>query len=171
MTDNNAAVQKAKTIYSRDPWKPRYFLDTEFTDFIDCQLISVAIVGEDGREFYGELKPTDYDRTACSAFVIETVLPQLGQFAGRTMSFAQLRSELLAWLHRIPMKPRPVLCYDYQGDFDLLCDLICGPLPAGWKREHIGGRIDVSRLEAYFRQHGGRHHALVDARANAFAFI
>ncbi|MDE1181494.1 hypothetical protein [Paraburkholderia sp.] len=38
----------------RSPWKTRYFLDTEFTDFNAFQLISVAIVGEDGREFYGE---------------------------------------------------------------------------------------------------------------------
>ncbi|CAE6697396.1 3'-5' exonuclease family protein [Paraburkholderia domus] len=153
----------------RDPWKPRYFLDTEFTDFIDCQLISLAIVGEDGREFYGEV--TDFKFKACSEFVRAAVLPQLGQFAGRAMSFAQLRSELLAWLYRIPLKPRPVLCYDYQGDFDLLGDMIDGPLPAGWKYEHIGGQIDVNRQEAYFREHGGRHHALHDARANAFAFL
>jgi hypothetical protein len=153
----------------RDPWKPRYFLDTEFTDFIDCQLISLAIVGEAGNEFYGEVM--DYDRAACSEFVRAAVLPQLGQFAGRAMSFAQLRSELLAWLSRIPLKPRPVLCYDYQGDYDLLADLIDGPLPPGWRHENIGGRIDFTRQEAYFREHGGRHHALVDARANAFAFI
>jgi hypothetical protein len=29
-------------------------LDCEFADFIDCRLISIGIVSEDGREFYGE---------------------------------------------------------------------------------------------------------------------
>jgi hypothetical protein len=38
-----------------DPWKWQFFLDTEFPDFDTCQLISVAIIGEDGRKFYGEL--------------------------------------------------------------------------------------------------------------------
>ena len=40
-------------------WDNRYFIDTEFTDFQRCQLISVAVVGENGDEFYGER--TDFD--------------------------------------------------------------------------------------------------------------
>ncbi|MGF6367935.1 hypothetical protein OKW40_000685 [Paraburkholderia sp. RAU6.4a] len=55
-----------------DPW-PRYFLDTEFDA---CQLISMAIVGENGREFYGEC--SDFERPLCSDFVRATMLPQLG---------------------------------------------------------------------------------------------
>ena len=30
------------------------FLDTEFTDFVRPDLISIALVSEDGREFYTE---------------------------------------------------------------------------------------------------------------------
>lgn len=67
----------------RSLWKIRYFVDTEFTDFLDCQLISVAIVGEDGREFYGEC--SDFDRRQCSAFVREAALPQLGQGPSRSV--------------------------------------------------------------------------------------
>ena len=120
---------------SRSPWTVRYFLDTEFTDFKDSQLISLAIVGENGDEFYGEL--TDFERSACSDFVREIVMPQLGQFPNRAMSTAQLRSELLAWLHRVPLKPKPILCFDYSGDIDLMCALIGGPLPRGWKHENV----------------------------------
>lgn len=29
----------------------RVFVDTEFTDFIDCDLISMGLVADDGREF------------------------------------------------------------------------------------------------------------------------
>ncbi len=37
------------------------FLDTEFTDFIDCDLISIGMVSEDGRHFfYAERE--DYQR-------------------------------------------------------------------------------------------------------------
>ncbi|MFM0122824.1 3'-5' exoribonuclease [Paraburkholderia sp. RL18-101-BIB-B] len=152
----------------RSPWKTRYFLDTEFTDFNAFQLISVAIVGEDGREFYGE--SIDFERPLCSDFVREVVLPQLGQFPGRSMPFAQLRVELRAWLLAVPVKPKPVLCYDFQGDFDLLGHLLDGPLPRGWKNENVAQRIDAQRFTEYIAEHGGEHHALHDARANAFAF-
>jgi len=38
------------------------FLDTKFTDFIDCELISIGIVSEDGRhECYLEVQ--DFDRS------------------------------------------------------------------------------------------------------------
>ena len=52
------------------------FLDTEFTDFVRPDLISIALVSEDGREFYAER--TDYREDDCSDFVRETVLPLLG---------------------------------------------------------------------------------------------
>ena len=55
----------------------RYFIDTEYTDFRHCQLVSLAIVGENGDEFYGER--IDFDLARCSDFVRKVVLPQLGQ--------------------------------------------------------------------------------------------
>ena len=55
----------------------RVFVDTEFTDFIDCDLVSVALVADDGREFYGER--SDFDRASCREFVRAAVLSQLGQ--------------------------------------------------------------------------------------------
>jgi hypothetical protein len=163
------ADHAAVTNTPRDPWKPRFFLDTEFTSFDACQLISVAIVGEDGSEFYGEC--SHFERPLCSDFVREVVLPQLGKIPGRSMPFIQLRSELIAWLHRVPMKPKPVLCFDFEGDRQLVTHLIGGPLPRGWKTENVYNRLNADRLAAYFAPHGGEHHALHDARANACAFI
>ena len=49
------------------------FLDTEFTAFMRPDLISIALVSEDGREFYAER--TDYRQADCSDFVRATVLP------------------------------------------------------------------------------------------------
>ncbi|WP_154671134.1 3'-5' exoribonuclease [Paraburkholderia mimosarum] len=152
----------------RSPWKTRYFLDTEFTDFDTSELISVAIVGEDGREFYGER--SDFERKHCSDFVCEVVLPQLGRFPGRSMQLTQLRKELLAWLLLVPEKPVPVLCYDFAGDFELVIDLMGGALPRGWKHENVVQKLDVMRRLEYIAAHGGQHHALHDARANAYAF-
>lgn len=145
----------------------RYFLDTEFTAFDACQLISVAIVSQDGNEFYGE--SSDFERPLCSDFVRETVLPQLGQFPDRSMPSAQLRSELQAWLWAIPVASTPVLSFDFPGDFELVCHLLGAPLPHGWKAENIQAQLDITRRAAYFAQHGGEHHALHDARANRYA--
>ncbi|CDY78035.1 hypothetical protein BGLT_00908 [Caballeronia glathei] len=152
----------------RSPWKVRYFLDTEFTDFKACQLISIAVMSEDGREFYGEC--SDFDRPLCSDFVRDTVLPQLGNFPGRSMPFSQLREELQAWLLAVPLKPKPILCYDFEGDLGLTHRLLGGPMPRGWKTENVAQKLDVARLAEYVAAHGGMHHALHDARANAYAF-
>ncbi|MGF6552342.1 hypothetical protein [Paraburkholderia youngii] len=149
-------------------WDNRYFIDTEFTDFQRCQLISLAVVGEKGNEFYGER--TDFDRTLCSDFVRTVVLPQLGQFEGRAMQFAALREALRAWLADVPGDGAPVLCYDYETDLNLFRFLLGGPLPRGWRIGNIADRRDRERRAAYFVQQGGEHHALHDARANAYAF-
>lgn len=152
----------------RSPWKTRYFIDTEFTDFKASQLISIAIVSEDGREFYGER--SDFERQLCNDFVRGVVLPQLGQLPGRSMPFAALRDELQAWLQAVPLKPKPVLCYDSNCDYELVTNLLGEPLPRGWKHENVFLKIDAERFAQYITRHGGEHHALYDARANAFAF-
>lgn len=56
------------------------FVDTEFTDFVQIDLISVALVADDGREFYAER--TDYCRADCNDFVRAAVLPKLGRIDG-----------------------------------------------------------------------------------------
>ncbi|WP_230942251.1 hypothetical protein [Burkholderia stagnalis] len=96
----------------------RIFVDTEFTDFIDCNLISVALVADDGREFYAECN--DFDRRACNAFVHEAVLPQLGQYPDRVFSRRNFQLALHEWLR--PFKSG-IFCMDYAGDWDLLVDI------------------------------------------------
>lgn len=52
------------------------FLDTEYTDSLHINLISIAMVTEDGsNEFYAELN--DFVREDCSPFVQAAVLPLL----------------------------------------------------------------------------------------------
>ena len=85
----------------------RIFVDTEFTDFIDCDLISIALVADDGREFYGER--TDYDRTSCNEFVRAAVLSQLGQYTSQVFTREALRTALVAWLDQFTVEPERVL--------------------------------------------------------------
>ncbi|MDS0862666.1 3'-5' exoribonuclease [Burkholderia pseudomultivorans] len=141
----------------------RIFVDTEFTDFIDCNLISVALVADDGQEFYAECN--DFDRRACSAFVHEAVLPQLGRYPDRVFSRQDLQLALHEWLR--PFKGG-IFCMDFAGDWDLLVDLLDG-VPSGWQGLLIRDEIDQVRLESYYAQFGGRHHALHDARALHYA--
>ncbi|QMI44682.1 3'-5' exoribonuclease [Burkholderia sp. MBR-1] len=148
-------------------WNNRYFIDTEFTDAEQRQLISLAIVGENGHEFYGERN--DFEVASCTDFVREVVLPQLGQFNGRSMRLPHLRDALRDWFDRIPVIGGPVLCYDLEADIDLLRELLEGQLPAGWALDNIATQIDDRRRALYYARYGGKHHALHDARANAWA--
>jgi len=144
----------------------RLFVDTEFTDFIDCDLVSIALVADDGREFYGER--SDYDLASCNEFVRAAVLSQLGQYPDCVFTREALRAALVAWLEQFADESERVLCFDYAGDWELLCDLLDGP-PAGWQACQVGQLLDAGRQEDYYRDHRGRHHALVDARANRYA--
>ncbi|MFC6520885.1 hypothetical protein ACFQAT_15195 [Undibacterium arcticum] len=65
------------------------FLDTEFTDFIDIELISIGLVSQDGREFYAERN--DFDVAKCNNFVRAGILPMLTQ---NDSSVAMTRAEL-----------------------------------------------------------------------------
>ncbi|MFM0114965.1 hypothetical protein [Paraburkholderia nemoris] len=146
----------------------RVFVDTEFTDFIECDLVSIGLVADDRREFYGER--SDYDRASCNEFVRAAVLSQLGQYPGRVFTREALRTALVAWLDQFADEAERTLCFDYFGDWELLCDLLDGP-PAGWQAHHVGQLLDPGRQEAYYREHRGRHHALVDARAKRHAMM
>jgi len=54
----------------------RYFIDTEFAEKPGCiDLISIALVDENGREFYAEV--LDFDETLANDWVKARVLPNL----------------------------------------------------------------------------------------------
>ncbi|WP_174963640.1 MULTISPECIES: 3'-5' exoribonuclease [Burkholderia] len=150
------------------PWERRFFIDTEFTDIAAPCLISIAMVAEDGPEFYAE--QAHVDRNACSAFVQASVLPQLGTDPTRVMGREALREALRIWMSMFTgLKQRPVICYDHPLDLQLLWELLGGRV-TGWKERLISSKISPAEKEEYFRVHGGRHHALHDARANRAAY-
>lgn len=147
------------------------FIDTEFTDFVQIDLISIALVAEDGREFYAER--TDYRREDCSDFVRAAVIPVLGRVAGAACSRSELTVRLRAWFDALP-EPA-TLIFDYFSDWELLADAFLGddfdapPSNVGAKLllvpEIVGDPVYQHALNRKFTNDFPRHHALADARA------
>jgi len=144
------------------------FIDTEFTDFDHMELISIGLVTEDSEnEFYAEL-PVKLAK--CTEFVIDTVLPQLGQTPSAQCTRTELMQRLLQWLQPFA-KHSPTICYDYSGDWQLLCSALDHEIPTWLGKQNIYENLDQEKLEMFFIQHGLQdHHALNDAKANRYAY-
>ncbi len=151
------------------------FIDTEFTDFINCELISIGMVSADGQhEFYGER--SDYDEGQCSDFVHEAVLPYLGQIPTARYNSRQLTSALWKWFDTLPGHVQ-VAC-DSVYDRDLLWDAFHEGLPENLDRtiynfSHlIDEPVFAVAVADYHAQTGQPwHHALHDARANRAGWL
>jgi hypothetical protein len=143
------------------------FLDTEFTDFVRPDLISLALVSEDGREFYAER--TDYHRDACNDFVKKTVVPVLGRVPGAACSRSELTERLHVWFEQLP-EPATII-YDFEGDWLLLLGRSYRSPPANFGEPlHLGNSsithpVFEKALNRIYTQDWPPHHALADARA------
>lgn len=138
------------------------FLDTEFTDFKDMDLISIGIVSQDLHEFYAE--NAEYKKTWCNDFVKSEVLIKL-QGAELAMPYYQLKEKLQLWLSDLLEEYSSVLfVFDYSGDWFLLGELLIDyPL-----RDKVKGQKDElnAGIELYFiHDRSKEHHALHDAKA------
>jgi DNA polymerase III epsilon subunit-like protein len=170
--------------------KVQVFIDTEFTDFVGSQLISLGAVTFDGKqEFYVEL--TDYNKKLSSEFVRRVIEPMLDPVQyGKTM--IQASASLWCWLEELgPCE----ICCDYLGDWELMCKLLDGlppnvaPQPVmiwpelnklaiaqahvlqqpdwHWYYEQCKLAFLNGQREWFLRNKGRVHHALDDAKANA----
>lgn len=146
------------------------FIDTEFTDFVQIDLISVALVAEDGREFYAER--TDYRHEDCNDFVRAAVVPVLGRVAGAACTRTELTNRLRAWFGALAAPA--TLVFDYSSDRDLLVDAFLGDEfdtpPANVGAQLLLGEIGAdpvyqAALNRAYVPGWPRHHALADARA------
>jgi len=146
------------------------FIDTEFTDFVQIDLISVALVAEDGREFYAER--TDYRHEDCNDFVRAAVVPVLGRVAGAACTRTELTNRLRAWFGALAAPA--TLVFDYPSDRDLLVDAFLGDEfdtpPANVGAQLLLGEIGAdpvyqAALNRAYVPGWPRHHALADARA------
>lgn len=150
------------------------FLDTEYTDPLNIDLISLGLVSEDGKnEFYYER--TDFKKDWRNGFVRTAVLPQIGQWTDLRADRTELRTRLATWFATLP-RSVTIACDSYT-DWELLLDALDGERPdnlAG--RYDLRGLIDTSAFnQAVCQYHGvdGQpwHHALHDARAHRMGWL
>jgi hypothetical protein len=144
------------------------FIDTEFTDFKDAELISIGMVSECGQhEFYAELP---VDQSKCNDFVLVTILPQLGKVPEAQCTMVELQDRLRQWLEQFA-KHAPIICFDYEGDWRLFCHAMDYEIPAWLRGKNIYSYLDEVKLQMYFIDNRIKdHHALHDAKANRHAF-
>lgn len=151
------------------------FIDTEFTDFIDCELISIGMVSEDGQhEFYAEV--SNFDQSKSNVFVQEGILPMLGAVPAAVCTKAELRERLWNWFATLPWHVK--LAADSVHDQDLLWDAFGEELPENLDRAVMDLRslIDTTvfndAVVQYHEQRGRPwHHALEDARAHRVGWM
>jgi hypothetical protein len=148
----------------------KIFIDTEFTNFINPRLISIGLVAETGEEAYFE---TEYSTRECSDFVREVVIPLLGREPNASAPRSHLAQLLTTWLSLV--RPRAgqevAICFDYQTDWNLLVDALEHRVPQWIKPRNVTYEVGELLYRDFFEKSGlPEHHALYDARANAYAF-
>ncbi|MBH3416810.1 3'-5' exoribonuclease [Pseudomonas sp. P66] len=144
----------------------RVFLDCEFTKLsAAAKLISLALVAEDGREFYVELLDA-WKEEDCSDFVKEIVLPQLwgGSYA---LPIVEARMSLLRFLTSFK-KEVEIVTDAPQYDWELFCDLVYEG--GRWPRIVRNFPTDATTLSPTSEGEELPHHALLDARIIAGMF-
>jgi hypothetical protein len=166
------------------------FLDTEFTDFNNRDLISIAAVSEDGaHEFYAEI--TDYLKPWQTEFVRTTVVPLLDN-ATHGLPYKQAAAAFVDWLNELPESITIVI--DYHGDMMLTLGMFAAKRPnrdrePAWvffnpaltdRLEEVGVSAEQSwdaldnvdkYVREYFETDPRQHHALVDARGARYAWV
>lgn len=151
------------------------FLDTEFTDFIDCDLIAIGMVSEDGQHvFYAER--SDYRQDWVSDFVRMAVQPYLGHEAGAVCTREELTCRLWAWFAALP--PQVRIACDSVHDRDLLWDALGEGLPPNLEQQafNLASLLDAPVFHkaacCYHEQANCPwHHALHDAHANRAGWL
>ncbi len=142
----------------------KIFLDTEFTNFDNPELISIGLVDENDRKFYGEFN--DYTLDECSQFVKEIVIPLLGYSIETVVGNSEkIFSELDHWFEEYN---KIDIMIDFLGDWYLIRDKL---------NEESIDKISVWEfapdyfLESECRRKYGypAHHALYDAIVNKYA--
>lgn len=167
------------------------FLDTEFTDLLHPELLSIGLVTLDGRELYLELDlNTEAGRAriaTSSDFVrYDGVLDMWGRVPGATATEIEMGRRAGEWLLRVAEESgtHVQVAFDYSTDYELLEYAI---RDSGlWDRVrkvvspvNVGGLTgspegEVAADECFREQHRrglARHHALADACALRAAYI
>ena len=147
------------------------FIDTEFDEQGRAErirLLSIALVTEDGREFYAE---TEEDRSTVNPWVRAHVVPQL---KGPIMPYPEIAAGILKFLGHPESTGVESRFWGYFADYDwvLFCQIFgrMVDLPKGfpfycWDLKQLAAMLRVPKAR-FPIQKEGEHHALHDARWN-----
>jgi hypothetical protein len=174
----------------------RLHIDTEFTDFLNRDLISIGVAADSGDEFYGE--NSDFLRPWASKWVESNIYPLL-DFSKHGMKRLELSARLWSWIDELPCT-HVIISYDYFGDYELLWELFQEENhPKMLAHENIfnnmyrdideqikalGGsdndyqqrvkscktKFELYQYDYFLRTKEIQHHALSDAKANREAY-
>ena len=98
----------------------RYFLDTEFNGFGGA-LLSIALIPDDGSEFYATLACED----ALHPWVERNVLPYLDHVPVGLVSPRHSRGDAaIALSHYLAIDPEPLIVADWPEDIAQFCNLL-----------------------------------------------
>lgn len=171
------------------------YIDTEFTDFVNQDLISIGLAASNGDEFYGE--NYDFIRGLSSKWVQQHIYPLL-DLSKRGYPRLTLSARVWEWLNNLPCE-FVVIYIDYKSDYDLLLDLfgdeqhpkipevknIYAVMREAAKSQTLlsndidayankvikfKAMFDLYFMDYFFRTKETQHHALSDAKANREAF-
>lgn len=152
----------------------KVFFDTEFTGLHqNTTLISIGMVDEHGREFYGAC--TDYDQSQVDDWLRENVIAHLDSTVTcRTVigSRAEIATEITKWLPTAPVIEMwgDTLAYDwvlfcnlFGNAFKIPKDIYYIPFDIATVMKIKGVDPDINR-EEFAGIAGSKHNALHDAR-------
>lgn len=170
------------------------FIDTEFTDFINTELISLGAVTEDGTdEFYVEISDT---RVSPRSDFVRAVVDPLLEPQTYAKPYAWACFGLVEWLNQLNGDTIDVVV-DYTGDAHLFGDMMregqkhiflnktvrCVMMSYAFEGalkergfvqpsqyQDARRRMDAAITE-YFWTDPRQHHALVDAKSNRHGWV
>ncbi len=153
----------------------RFFYDTEFIeDGTTIKLVSIAIVAEDGREYYAV--STDADHSLANDWVRENVLNKLpNPSSPEWRSNDQIRTEVYDFLTAVKGRGRPELWawigpYDHVVFAQLWGDMAALPKDLPRFTREIRQYWELAGRPTLPEAPEGNHDALVDARHNLEKF-
>lgn len=143
------------------------FIDTEFTNFSNPQLISIGLAASTGEVFYAEVP---YSVSDCSEFVREIVIPLLS--SEPPCSYDKLHIVLRDWFAVVKGRGNMTICYDANQDKDLFLQIFDQRPPNFLNFRNVGERHvnELLRHEFHTKEQLPEHHALHDACAMRYAF-
>lgn len=170
------------------------FLDTEFTDLMQPQLLSLGLAALDGREFYAELDLTSEIGQArvkaATDFVrYGGVISQWGLVPGATGTQWEIGRRAGEWLIGLTAESgvKVEVAFDYSTDYELLEYVIRDaglwdqvrevvlPVNVDFITGSITGELAAEECFRELGKRGGRglrrHHALADALALRAAYV